>query len=214
MIEVMKGLGEGRLAQAVAGTDRKDEVGAMAGALEVLRGQLSDAETARQAQAAREAEERRVLDRRNTLAEDFVARMTELSSAFAASSDQVAGSARNLSATAEQTSRQAQAVAEAAEEAAVNVQTVAASSEQLAASVREITGQVSHSAQVADVAFNEAETSNSRIGELATAATAIGDVISLIKGIADQTNLLALNATIESAVRARRARASRWWPPR
>ncbi|WP_332118512.1 HAMP domain-containing methyl-accepting chemotaxis protein [Azorhizobium caulinodans] len=199
MIEVMKGLGEGRLAQAVAGTDRKDEVGAMAGALEVLRGQLSDAETARQAQAAREAEERRVLDRRNTLAEDFVARMTELSSAFAASSDQVAGSARNLSATAEQTSRQAQAVAEAAEEAAVNVQTVAASSEQLAASVREITGQVSHSAQVADVAFNEAETSNSRIGELATAATAIGDVISLIKGIADQTNLLALNATIESA---------------
>ncbi|WP_081434069.1 methyl-accepting chemotaxis protein [Azorhizobium caulinodans] len=199
MIEVMKGLGEGRLAQAVAGTDRKDEVGAMAGALEVLRGQLSDAETVRQAQAAREAEERRVLDRRNTLAEDFVARMTELSSAFAASSDQVAGSARNLSATAEQTSRQAQAVAEAAEEAAVNVQTVAASSEQLAASVREITGQVSHSAQVADVAFNEAETSNSRIGELATAATAIGDVISLIKGIADQTNLLALNATIESA---------------
>ncbi len=199
MIEVMKGLGEGRLAQAVAGTDRKDEVGAMAGALEVLRGQLSDAETARQAQATREAEERRVLDRRNTLAEDFVARMTELSSAFAASSDQVAGSARNLSATAEQTSRQAQAVAEAAEEAAVNVQTVAASSEQLAASVREITGQVSHSAQVADVAFNEAETSNSRIGELATAATAIGDVISLIKGIADQTNLLALNATIESA---------------
>ncbi|TDU00603.1 methyl-accepting chemotaxis protein [Azorhizobium sp. AG788] len=199
MIEVMKGLGEGRLAQAVAGTDRKDEVGAMAGALEVLRGQLSDAETARQVHAAREAEERRVLDRRNTLAEDFVARMTELSSAFAASSDQVAGSARNLSATAEQTSRQAQAVAEAAEEAAVNVQTVAASSEQLAASVREITGQVSHSAQVADVAFNEAETSNSRIGELATAATAIGDVISLIKGIADQTNLLALNATIESA---------------
>ncbi|BAF89101.1 putative methyl-accepting chemotaxis sensory transducer precursor [Azorhizobium caulinodans ORS 571] len=199
MMNVTKGLGQGKLDQAVAGTERKDEIGAMAGSLEVLRGQLSEAEALRRAQAEREAREREILNRRNTLAENFVARMTELSSAFAASSDQVAGSARNLSATAEQTSRQAQAVAEAAEEAAVNVQTVAASSEELAASVREITGQVSHSAKVADVAYTEAETSNARISELATAATAIGDVISLIKGIADQTNLLALNATIESA---------------
>ncbi len=199
MMDVMKGLGEGKLDQSVAGTERKDEIGAMAGSLEVLRGQLAEAETVRRARAEQEAEERRLLDRRNRLAESFVSRMTELSSAFTASSDQVAGSARNLSATAEQTSRQAQAVAEAAEEAAVNVQTVAASSEELAASVREITGQVSHSAKVADVAYTEAETSNARISELATAATAIGDVISLIKGIADQTNLLALNATIESA---------------
>ncbi|TDT90425.1 methyl-accepting chemotaxis protein [Azorhizobium sp. AG788] len=199
MMAIMKNLGEGKLDQVVPGTERKDEIGGMAGSLEILRGQLSEAEVVRQAQAAREAEERRLLDRRSKLAQDFVSRMKELSSAFAASSDQVAGSARNLSATAEQTSRQAQAVAEASEEAAVNVQTVASSSEELAASVREITAQVSHSAKVADVAFNEAETSNSRIAELATSATAIGDVINLIKGIADQTNLLALNATIESA---------------
>ncbi|MDR3374945.1 MAG: methyl-accepting chemotaxis protein, partial [Ancalomicrobiaceae bacterium] len=78
-------------------------------------------------------------------------------------------------------------------------QTVAASSEEMAASVREITGQVGHSAKVADTAFTEAEASNARIGALASAAAAIGDVINLIKGIADQTNLLALNATIEAA---------------
>ncbi|MGU3492563.1 methyl-accepting chemotaxis protein [Xanthobacteraceae bacterium A53D] len=199
MMGVMGALGEGQYGQAVAGTARKDEIGAMARSLETLRGQLAEADALRRAQAEREVAERRLLDQRSTLAEGFVSRMTEMASAFAASSDQVAGSARNLSATAEQTSRQAQAVAEAAEEAASNVQTVAASSEELAASVREINTQVSHSAQVADVAYREVEASNARIDALSIAATSIGDVISLIKGIADQTNLLALNATIESA---------------
>ena len=199
MMAVMTELGEGRLNDPVVGTDRKDEIGAMAQGLEVLRGQLQEGEAARAHEAKRQQEERHALDRRNGLAETFVNRMAELATTFAASSGQVAGSARNLSATAEQTSRQAQVVATAAEDAASNVQTVAASSEELAASVREITGQVSQSAQVADVAYREMEQSNQRINELVQSASAIGDVVSLIKGIADQTNLLALNATIESA---------------
>ena len=82
MMTVTKGLGQGKLDQAVAGTERKDEIGAMAGSLEVLRGQLSEAEALRRAQAEREAREREILNRRNTLAENFVARMTELSSAL------------------------------------------------------------------------------------------------------------------------------------
>ncbi|GGF54491.1 hypothetical protein GCM10007301_12540 [Azorhizobium oxalatiphilum] len=199
MMGLMTAMGRGDLSQRVSGTERRDEIGAMSGALETFREQLQQAEQARQAQAAREEAERLLLEKRQKLADAFVGDMRQLASAFAASSSQVADSARNLSATAEQTSRQAQAVAAAAEEAATNVQTVAASSEELAASVREITGQVSHSANVADVAFKEAESSNARIVDLARAAEDIGDVISLIKGIADQTNLLALNATIESA---------------
>ena len=199
LMDVMSDLGRGKLDVTVPGTGRKDEIGAMASTLEVLRTQLSDAEVARKEQERRDGEERIRLDKRNQLAERFVTRMTELASAFAASSHQVASSARDLSSTAEQTSQQAQNVTEAAELAASNVQTVAASSEELAASVREITGQVSQSAQVADTAFQEAERSNQRISELAQAAGAIGDVVALIKGIADQTNLLALNATIESA---------------
>ena len=125
--------------------------------------------------------------------------MQELAQGFARSSGEVADSAKNLSATAEETARQAQAVAAAAEEAASNVQTVSAASEELAASVREIGSQVGHSADVADTAYAEAETSNVRIGALATAAAAIGDVVNLISNIAGQTNLLALNATIEAA---------------
>ncbi len=199
IMQTMDAMGRGDLSGTVTGTERRDEIGAMSKTLEVLQSQLRDADAARAAQAMREETERRQLATRDRLSQAFVARMKDLSASFARSSSEVADSAGNLSATAEQTSRQAQAVAAAAEEAATNVETVAASSEELAASVREITGQVSHSAKVADIAFREAESSNQRINELDVAATAIGDVIALIKGIADQTNLLALNATIESA---------------
>ncbi|BAF88737.1 histidine kinase [Azorhizobium caulinodans ORS 571] len=199
MVAAMTQIGAGKLDVAITGDTRKDEIGAMAKALDVLRGQLQQGEELRAAQAATEAAERERLARRETVAVGFVARMQELAGRFAQSSGEVANSARNLSSTAEETSRQAQAVASAAEQAAANVETVASSSDSLAISVREITGQVAHSAEVADVAFREAEASNARITELAGAATAIGDVINLIKGIADQTNLLALNATIEAA---------------
>jgi methyl-accepting chemotaxis protein len=195
----MADLGRGELGRPVSGTDRGDEIGAMAKSLEVLRGQLQAAEQARREQALREEQERRLLDRREKLANEFVGRMQGLAAGFVQSSTEVADAAKNLSATAEETSRQAQAVAAAAEQAASNVQTVAASSEEMAASVREINGQVAHSARVADTAYDEAQSSTGRIGALATAASAIGDVINLIKGIADQTNLLALNATIEAA---------------
>ena len=198
-MDTMAGLGRGELAVSVAGTERRDEIGAMAKTLELLRDQLRDAEQARAERAAREEADRQALARRERLASDFIGRMQSLATGFAQSSGEVADSAKNLSATAEETSRQAQAVAAAAEEAATNVQTVASSSEEMAASVREITSQVGHSSKVADTAFAEAEASNTRISTLATAAAAIGDVINLIKGIADQTNLLALNATIEAA---------------
>ncbi len=48
-------------------------------------------------------------------------------------------------------------------------------------------------------AVDEAGKTNDRVGELAKAASRIGDVVELINAIAGQTNLLALNATIEAA---------------
>ncbi len=48
----MDALGEGRLHEDVTGTERKDEVGAMARTLDVLRGHLADAEDMRVAQHA------------------------------------------------------------------------------------------------------------------------------------------------------------------
>ncbi|MFG1417403.1 HAMP domain-containing methyl-accepting chemotaxis protein [Xanthobacter sp. V0B-10] len=198
-ITVMAALGRGELDVPVSGTERTEEIGSIAKALETLRGHLRIAEQLRREATEREMSEREILARREQLAHDFVGQMQTLASGFVQSSGELEDAAKSLSATAEETSRQAQAVAAAAEQASSNVQTVATSSEQMAASVHEINGQVARSATVADSAFVEAETSNRSIAGLASAAGAIGDVIDIIKTIAAQTNLLALNATIEAA---------------
>ncbi|WP_457492281.1 methyl-accepting chemotaxis protein, partial [Tardiphaga sp. P5_C7] len=59
--------------------------------------------------------------------------------------------------------------------------------------------QVQESAAIAGQAVDQARKTNDRVGELASAAARIGDVVELINNIAGQTNLLALNATIEAA---------------
>jgi methyl-accepting chemotaxis protein len=189
----------GDLATTVPNTAQADEIGDMARTVEQLRLQLDEAEKVRAEHGARAATEKEAMAHRLDLGTAFVTRMQELAAGFAQSSNEVSDAAKNLSATAEETARQAQSVAAAAEQASSNVQTVASSSEEMATSVREITGQVSHSADVADAASQEAEQSNQRITQLASAAAAIGDVVNLISNIAGQTNLLALNATIEAA---------------
>jgi methyl-accepting chemotaxis protein len=198
-LKVMESLGRGELKVDVPHADRKDEVGAIATSLVKLRSDLQQAETARQAQLSAEEASKLTMIRRGELSQRFVSEMQSMADTFVQTSGEVAESARGLSATAEETARQTQAVAAAAEEAATNVQTVAAASEEMAVSVREISTQVTHSARIADSAFEEAQSSSHRITALASAAAAIGDVINLIRGIADQTNLLALNATIEAA---------------
>ncbi len=183
----------------VKGSERKDEVGALATGLEAFRLALVDAQRLggeRDALKIAEAEE---ANRRAALAEDFVARMQQLAVDFGRSSGALEEAAHTLSATAEETSRQAQAVAGAAEEASGNVQTVAAGAEELSASIREIGGQVGRSATIAQEAAEEAMATTRNVQELSTAANQIGEVVELISTIASQTNLLALNATIEAA---------------
>jgi len=79
------------------------------------------------------------------------------------------------------------------------VQSVSAATEELAASIREITHQTTEAKAVTDSARTDSHKANAQVHTLAEASQRIGDVVSLIKGIAGQTNLLALNATIEAA---------------
>ena len=53
--------------------------------------------------------------------------------------------------------------------------------------------------------MGEADSTNSKVQSLSTAAQKIGEVAELINDIASQTNLLALNATIEAARNVRTA---------
>lgn len=228
MTAVMGRLAGGDKETEVTNTERKDEIGAMASAVQVFKDNMVENDRLQSEQAAadkraqeqereREAEkaaaerkeaegrEKDVADRkkRSDHIEELIAKfdkaVTSTLNAVASTASQTQSSAKSLSSTAGETSQQSTAVAAASEEATSNVQTVAGATEELSASIQEISRQVGNSNEISQKAIEEATHTNEKVEGLAEAAQKIGEVVSLINDIASQTNLLALNATIEAA---------------
>ncbi len=199
MTEAMGRLADNDLTVDIVGTNRGDEIGKMAAAVQVFKDNAIRAEQLEAEQRAeREAREQRAR-RIEELSSKFETTVTSVIGSLESSGTQMKSSSESMSATAEETNRQANAVAAASEQASTNVQTVAAASEQLASSVTVIGEQVEQSTKKTTKAVSEAEAANGTVQGLADAAQKIGEVVSLINDIASQTNLLALNATIEAA---------------
>jgi methyl-accepting chemotaxis protein len=200
MTDTMSRLAKGDHGVEVPGRGRGDEIGSMAGAVQVFKENAQAVERMRDeqkaAEAQAEAEKRRSL---NDLANSFEASVRTVVESVTTAATQLEGNAQRLSSTAEQSRAQAANVASSAQQTAANVQTVAASAEEMTSSIGEITRQVGQSAAIAQRAQQRAENTNATIQSLAEQAKGIGDVVSLINDIASQTNLLALNATIEAA---------------
>ena len=200
MVSAMTGLAKGDTAVAVPGVGRRDEIGEMAGAVEVFKTDMIEAERMRSEQAAIEQRQRaQRKDEMNRLAAGFEAAVGEIIETVSSASTELEASASTLTSTAERGQSLATRVASASEEAAASVQSVASATEQLSVSVTEIGRQVQESARIASEAVDQARRTNARVSELSKAANRIGDVVELINTIAGQTNLLALNATIEAA---------------
>nr|WP_232630088.1 methyl-accepting chemotaxis protein [Methylobacterium sp. Leaf118] len=179
---------------------RRDEIGAMAAAVQVfkdnlIRARALEAETAL-ARAGAEAQRKAAM---HAMADGFERAVSGIVDSVGTAAAQLQTTAQGMAGTAAQTADQSSTVTAAAEEAATNVQTVAAAAEELGASVQEIGRQVDGSAAMAGVAVNEAAQTATLVQDLSGAAAKIGDVVALISTIAGQTNLLALNATIEAA---------------
>ncbi|MEO3434330.1 methyl-accepting chemotaxis protein [Inquilinus sp. CAU 1745] len=192
-------LASGDTSVEIAGADRRDEVGRMAGAVQVFKDSMI--ETAR-LQAERESEQE-VKTRRaaeiETATRAFDSEVASLMAEVGTSLDHLRSTSTQMSSIAEETNRQASTVAVASEQASANVQTVAAAAEELTASIAEIAQQVERSTMIAGEAVEEARRTNDTVQGLSEAAARIGEIVKIINDIAEQTNLLALNATIEAA---------------
>ena len=199
MTEAMGTLADGNLEVAIPSTDRGDEIGLMARAVQVFKDNAVERQRleSEQRQAAAEAEAR--AKKVGELCADFDKAVSASLEAVTSATTELQSTAQSMTATAEETARQATAVAAASEQATNNVQTVSAATEELSSSIGEIGRQVSNSSQITKRAVEEAGRTNDSVQGLAQAAQKIGDVVNLITEIAEQTNLLALNATIEAA---------------
>jgi methyl-accepting chemotaxis protein len=149
----------------------RDEVGAMAGALE----------------------------RAQTSLRSILGQVSQAAATLAASSDEISAAGAQVASGAEETATQAGVVAAAAEQVSRNVQTVAAGADQMGASIGEISQNAAAATQVARRATNVVVETNEKVAKLGASSQEIGAVVKTITAIAEQTNLLALNATIEAA---------------
>jgi len=197
--DVIGDLASGRHDVAVPDVNRADEIGTMAGALQVFKDVLIAKTIADETAAAEANAKIERAQRVDRVTRDFESVISEIVEIVSQASTKLEASADSLASTAEHSQKTTTAVAAASEEASSNVQSVAAATEEMASSVNEISRQVQDSARIASDAVDQAQKTNDRIGELAKAAARIGDVVELINTIAGQTNLLALNATIEAA---------------
>jgi methyl-accepting chemotaxis protein len=192
-------IADGDLELEVPGSDRRDEIGAMAGAVRSLRDRAAEArrlgEEAAKEQAARLAEAERLA----AAARAFdSAAGRELAVVDKAAHGLIAA-AGAMDSAAGQAAGMAHGTASEVADAANHVGTAAASVTELSASIREIAARMAEAAHGVQSAAEDANRSSAEVRALDEAAGRISQVVRLIEEIAGQTNLLALNATIEAA---------------
>ncbi|WP_441261123.1 methyl-accepting chemotaxis protein [Bradyrhizobium sp. 521_C7_N1_3] len=200
MTDTMQKLATGDLAADIPFAHRQDEVGSMAGALQVFKQGAIENSRLREEQLRKEQEaataKRGALHQMAETVERETGRSVDSASV---ASQGVERAASSLSEIARSLSAESQAVASASTQALGSSQTVSAAAEQLSASIRDIATQVARTSTVTKSAVAGREQARSTIQALAGAVKKIAEVSDLIGGIAGQTNLLALNATIEAA---------------
>ncbi|RVU38469.1 methyl-accepting chemotaxis protein [Hwanghaeella grinnelliae] len=198
--EAMERLSKDDLEVEIPGAGRADEVGEMAGAVEVFKAQAIEVRQHREQEAARAEEaEREKKANMARLADDFQKALGSAVDSVRNSAREIGQSANQMTNLADDTRAQSTSAASATEAANGSVQAMAAAAEELAASIADVNRRVGQSAQIASNAVQAADNTSATVSELADASDRISDVLNVISDIAEQTNLLALNATIEAA---------------
>jgi methyl-accepting chemotaxis protein len=199
MTEAMRRLAARDLTVEIPARDRSDEIGQMAGAVQMFRDGMITADRLAGEQASEHAAKEQRATRLDRAVAAFEVTARDMVGLLSSGATELEATARAMTGSADRTNQQASAVAAAAEHAGTGVQTVAAATEELTASINEISRQVAQSAKMAALAVKDAQRTNTIVSALSEGADKIGNVVGLITDIAGQTNLLALNATIEAA---------------
>lgn len=217
--QVVELLSRGDFSVVVPGTERADELGVLARSMEVFRDQAHAREEAECAQrdvverlsqalgkmAARDFEfliEHAFPDDYEQLRGDYNLAVTRLAKVLGT----VRVSARSVSAHVAELSAAADDLAHRNEQQAASLEESSASLNLVTGSADDIAGRAAEARKTALRAHEQANSAGEVVNQAITAmgsiersAEAIGQITTLIDGIAFQTNLLALNAGVEAA---------------
>ncbi len=196
---IMRELADGRTDIVIPHVQRRDEIGAMAAAVQVFKENKILADNlAVEKQTNGQANERRATALK-ALNLEFEAAASALTATLGSAAANLKESAEAMFTTTEQAGQKSITVKTAAQQASANVEIVASATDELSISIDEIGDRAVRSSSIATKVAADANRTNEAVQTLAGGAQEIGKVLVLIQQIAEQTNLLALNATIEAA---------------
>jgi methyl-accepting chemotaxis protein len=196
----MRQLAAGNTGTEIPNTTRRDELGAMARAVEIFkqaaienaRLRIEQDQTTARTNAAKQAAA-------SQLTKAFDAKVGKLVQSLKTSARDMEETARSMSETAEEAGQVSKLATAFAEQTSNNVREMAAATDKFAASAREIGSRVSASVSLVGKAVDDTRRTDNAVRILSQRSERIEQIVKLISDIAAQTNLLALNATIESA---------------
>jgi methyl-accepting chemotaxis protein len=199
MRDAMLKVASGDLTVDTGYTARRDEIGALAGALETFKQQAQDKLRIEQQERERHTGATTRQQAIEAYVGEFESTVRQTLQELGDASGQMRDTSAGLSSVSRQTNERVHVAEKASGEASMSVESVASASEELSASINDISQQAAHAAGIASRAVNQARETDGTVQGLAKSAGRIGEVVGLINTIAAQTNLLALNATIEAA---------------
>ncbi len=177
-IEVAGKIAEGDLTCEDLDVRSKDEIGALARALNMMKKSLSG----------------------------MIGKFSDTASHVASSSEELSATVTQMTKRVEEQANKANQVATASVEMSQTVIDIAKNSSDIATSSADTLKTAEDGALIVSKTVNEVQEISATVEDLAKIMTALGDrskqigeIIGVIKDIADQTNLLALNAAIEAA---------------
>ncbi|MDR3376895.1 MAG: HAMP domain-containing methyl-accepting chemotaxis protein [Ancalomicrobiaceae bacterium] len=183
----------------ISDTERNDEIGDMARALEVFRDRGHERERLMRSQVEEAEVRSRHSEHVGSAARHFEATASSNLQRIRSSAEALGQSASELDKTAATVGSGTERALAAVANAGRDIAAAGSATEELVASIADITARTLSSSQVAQKAVDQTRRTAEKLGDFAAMARRIGDVVGLIRDIAGQTNLLALNATIEAA---------------
>src|SRR6195256_3404686 len=199
MRDAMLKVASGDLTVDTGYTARRDEIGALARALETFKQQAMDKLRIEEQERERNTGATTRQQAIEAYVGEFESTLRQTLQELGDASGQMRNTSAGLSSVSRQTNEPVHVAEKASGEASMSVESVASASEELSASINDISQQAAHAAGIASRAVNQARETDGTVQGLAKSAARIGEVVGLINTIAAQTNLLALNATIEAA---------------
>lgn len=200
MIGAMNGLIAGDTSIEIPHTERGNEMGEIARALQVFKDdslKISRFTEEQRVKDIQSSEERRKA--RLELAKSFEDNVKGVVDMVASAATEMDATSKSVSSIAESSKSKLSVLSTQISSTSNNVKVVSGATGELSSAITEISGQIAKAANITSGAVEDAKEADGTAHILSEASSKIGEVIGIINSIASQINLLALNATIEAA---------------